>query len=274
MTRVWELDLPCHQQMVLLAMADHASDDGTGCYPGVEYLAWKVNRSPRTVQYILRQLEDPDGCGEHICPKHLIAPTRYRRGGRGRATEYILVLDHGRPKPAMAPEDPAQTDLFGPTERVQPSAERVQPTAEKGATHFTPTVSEPSEPKPTSATRSVANSGRFPEEAKRLAHLLQDELRGRGRTSFARDWYLTSAAAAGAMLRSGVPPPKLEDGIRWALRDRFWSTRLAHMRDMQTALGQYELARASPARASPVDRATEIWEQAQAMREVEAREEV
>ena len=57
MTHIWE-----HSQqkgsalLLLLAIADHAHDDGTGAYPSVESLATKSRMTPRNVQYVLRNL--------------------------------------------------------------------------------------------------------------------------------------------------------------------------------------------------------------------------
>ena len=33
MSQVWELDIDHSEMIVLLAMADHADDDGQNCYP-------------------------------------------------------------------------------------------------------------------------------------------------------------------------------------------------------------------------------------------------
>lgn len=56
MGQVWELDLPHHQQSVLLAYADHADHDGTGVRPSRALVAWKTGYSEDRVQEITRQL--------------------------------------------------------------------------------------------------------------------------------------------------------------------------------------------------------------------------
>lgn len=46
------------EMLLALALADHASDDGTRVYPGVMALAKKTRQSERTVQYQLRRMEE------------------------------------------------------------------------------------------------------------------------------------------------------------------------------------------------------------------------
>jgi hypothetical protein len=85
---VWELELPHHKQSVMLALADNAHDDGSNCYPGVDYLSWKTGYDRRTVQRILRDLET-DG---------LIIPVTNSSGGRGRELEYRIDVTAGTRK--------------------------------------------------------------------------------------------------------------------------------------------------------------------------------
>lgn len=82
MGAVFELDIAASEKLVLLAMADHARDDGTGCYPAIELLARKTSQTRRGVQKIMRRIEDAG----------LIAPSDVSRGGRHRSTEYKLTL--------------------------------------------------------------------------------------------------------------------------------------------------------------------------------------
>lgn len=48
------------EKLVLLAMADHARDDGTGCYASMSRLAKKTSLTKRGVQKIIRRMESPD----------------------------------------------------------------------------------------------------------------------------------------------------------------------------------------------------------------------
>ena len=48
MSRAWEMGLPMGQKMLLLALCDHANDDGL-CYPAQDKLAIKCSMSKRAV---------------------------------------------------------------------------------------------------------------------------------------------------------------------------------------------------------------------------------
>jgi hypothetical protein len=53
---VWEMDLPHNEQLVLLAMADHADHDGQNVYPSTGLLAWKCGYTEVTVSAIRKKL--------------------------------------------------------------------------------------------------------------------------------------------------------------------------------------------------------------------------
>lgn len=84
--------LPISQtdKLVLLALGDHANDDGQGVHPGMERLSDKTSRSVPTVRRALHRLEEWG----------LIKRVRYPRGGRGKAVEWEinvrLVYDTAR----------------------------------------------------------------------------------------------------------------------------------------------------------------------------------
>lgn len=154
----WErAKLPPSDKLVLLALADHAHDDGTSAKPGIAHLAWKTDLSERTVQRCLKNLEEAG----------LITPTAHAEGGRGYVTEYTLLLEGLPPKPISTSVDNSgeptgKGDKLTPIadrERVTPVTERVTNDAEKGDTGdvsgfsrkevvFTEPRTEPSEPKP------------------------------------------------------------------------------------------------------------------------------
>jgi len=68
------------EMLLALALADHASDDGTRVYPSVKALAEKTRQSERTVQYQLRAME---AAGWLI----LVGTNN---GGRSKTTEYRI----------------------------------------------------------------------------------------------------------------------------------------------------------------------------------------
>ena len=73
---VWGREIAGHPRDVLLAMADHAHDDGSSCYPSVPKLAWKVGISERTVQRIIgRMLES--GVLELVAAARRHRPSEY-----------------------------------------------------------------------------------------------------------------------------------------------------------------------------------------------------
>jgi Helix-turn-helix domain len=86
MSAIFERDLPPTEKLVLLAMADHARDDGTGCYPSIATLSRKTSLSIRAVQKTMRGLE---------AAGYLISHGK-SRGGRGVTTEYTITLDRGQ----------------------------------------------------------------------------------------------------------------------------------------------------------------------------------
>ena len=56
MAEVWRTDLPTIEKMVLLVIADHASDDGTEAWPSQATIAAKASISIRTVQRSVNSL--------------------------------------------------------------------------------------------------------------------------------------------------------------------------------------------------------------------------
>ncbi|MEO1396105.1 MAG: helix-turn-helix domain-containing protein [Cyanobacteria bacterium J06634_5] len=54
--QVWEHDFSHPHQAIMLALADHAHEDGTGMRPSINRIAWKTGYSVRSVQNIMAQL--------------------------------------------------------------------------------------------------------------------------------------------------------------------------------------------------------------------------
>lgn len=128
-------------EMVLaLALADHASDDGTRVFPSVAALATKTRQSERTVQYQLRRMEEAGwlilvGAGN---------------GGRSMHREYRISLDwicgadlaDLQKGAEVAPFPDALKGANGGTKGCNPRYKRVQPVAP--ANNHQLTINEPS----------------------------------------------------------------------------------------------------------------------------------
>lgn len=84
-------------KLVLLALADHANDDGNAARPGLARLEVKTGLSRRTVQRALAHLE------EH----GVITACGYRSGGAGRATHWTLNVALIRLWADLYSDDPA-----------------------------------------------------------------------------------------------------------------------------------------------------------------------
>ncbi len=85
MAQVWEYQFSHSEQSVMLALADHAHDDGTNVRPSIAYISWKTDYSERQAQRILRDLQT----------KGILRVVRHEHGGRGFATEYDIHLEKG-----------------------------------------------------------------------------------------------------------------------------------------------------------------------------------
>jgi biotin operon repressor len=104
MCRVLKLDISSTEKLVLMAMADHAHKDGTGCYASVDTLATETSLTRRAVQLTIDKLEE----------RGLIVALGKVRGGRRVATsefgrgvtmEYQIMLpDHPEAKQTGKPK--------------------------------------------------------------------------------------------------------------------------------------------------------------------------
>jgi hypothetical protein len=109
MGQVWECQFTKAEQSVMLAMADHAQDDGSKCFPSVDRIAWKTDYSARQVQRTIKEL-----CGRGI----LVA---VHKAGRARAVEYRIDLKQAEPKPEFQSR---KGDMVSP---YQPKGDMVSP---------------------------------------------------------------------------------------------------------------------------------------------------
>ena len=56
--QVWEHEFSHPHQAVMLALADHAHEDGTGIRPSIQRIVWKTGYSRRSVQNHMAQLRE------------------------------------------------------------------------------------------------------------------------------------------------------------------------------------------------------------------------
>jgi hypothetical protein len=119
MARVFELDDAAMNKLLLLAMADHARDDGTGCYPSITKLAKKTSLSRRGTQKLIRRLQaagriadsgkvSPFGTIEYTLtldggsePGSPLFPTRGRTGDAGGANLKTRRGERGSPESSL-----------------------------------------------------------------------------------------------------------------------------------------------------------------------------
>lgn len=118
MSWVWDQDIPTTKKMILLAIADHASDDGDNAWPSLSTLAKKVGIGERHVRRMLRELEH-DGW----------LVTFKQRGGRAdqedasRPNLYRIVIHTGdiqTPTP-RTPTPPPPRASTPPKPYIEPS---------------------------------------------------------------------------------------------------------------------------------------------------------
>jgi biotin operon repressor len=92
MTWVWDhSQARGNDRLVLLAIADHAHDDGAGAWPSQELLTQKTHLSESTVRRCIRSLED---LGELVTDRGRLG-NRYRVDMTGRATGQNDRSDNG-----------------------------------------------------------------------------------------------------------------------------------------------------------------------------------
>lgn len=141
-----------NDRVVLLVLADHAHDDGTGAYPSQATIARKARISVRTVRDCLRRLE---ASGE-------IVRDGRRHGRTKQLIEYRIVI--------------RRQDL-PPSERRQPDARKAADPRSKGGSLTSerrqPSADEPLEEPSGEPSVQPSGSVGFAADAARLADLLE-----------------------------------------------------------------------------------------------------
>jgi hypothetical protein len=151
--KVWLSNLDRKLKPLAATLADIANDDGTSIYPSVEYVAWRLSSSERSVRAALSKL------------RRLGVLERIVKGGYGPGsmTEYHLLEAKLPPRPAWSPRtkgaNPAPL-LF--EKGAKNDRRRVQKTTAKGANpesiHIDPLV-ETSEKQPLGETSAASPPG-------------------------------------------------------------------------------------------------------------------
>lgn len=135
MGMVWEHEFGHGEMIVMLALADHAHDDGTEIRPSVARLAWKTGYEVRQIQRILKHLRDDLG----------ILVLVKRGGGRGNPNVYRFDWTKGVKKTPFNPQRVSSETLTS-EQRVTSAQERVTLEELNGDTAMSPepSVIEPS----------------------------------------------------------------------------------------------------------------------------------
>jgi hypothetical protein len=121
MAQVWERQLDHAEQSVLLAMADHAHDDGSHVFPSINRIAWKTDYSPRQVKRIGKKLRD-SGILVLVAAATRGNPTEYRinlnAAPKKQTFEEFLLSTGDKMAPQNGMTNPAQSEDVGVTNPV------------------------------------------------------------------------------------------------------------------------------------------------------------
>lgn len=140
------------EMLLALALADHASDDGTRVFPSIKGLAEKTRQSERSVQYQLRRMQEAGW----------LILVNAGNGGRGMHSEYRISLEWIKGEEIAPLKNGATDDQKGANDDAKgckTEQERVQRVAPTSNRHRT--VNEPS--------GTVADGNAVPAKAKTSA---------------------------------------------------------------------------------------------------------
>lgn len=162
MGECFALKLSRVERDLLQAVCDHSDDAGKRAHPGVRLLSWKCDLSERQVQRVLGRL----------IAKGLLTPVAYQKGGRGRATEFLVDLSRAERKPPyqsrsvkgdadLSPFTEIKGDISDP-ERVTDEAVKGDISTQNGDKSASP--QPPEEPSRRTAN-TTPGGGRAPSQA-------------------------------------------------------------------------------------------------------------
>jgi hypothetical protein len=148
MAEVWSSDLGAEQKYVLLALADHANDEGEHVYPSVARLVSKTSLSERTVQRRLKDLKTL-GLIETVREATNRRPAEYRIRGDRLTPQASLGVSTGHPQGRQA--DTPRGANVTPEPSVEPSSNRQRASRARASAPTSPAVVagfiEPTKPK-------------------------------------------------------------------------------------------------------------------------------
>ena len=189
------------EMLLALALADHASDDGTRVYPSIKSLAEKTRQSERTIQYQLRRMQESGW----------LILVNAGNGGRSMTSEYRISPEWIKGAEIAPIQKGATDDIKGATDDT------------KGCNPLHPhiTVIEPSR---TVKEPSIAPAKRVP--AISAAQLVEQGVTEQVATEFLairkrKRAPLTAIALEGLMRESAQAGMSLNDTLRTCV-ERGW----------------------------------------------------
>lgn len=233
MSWVWEHSLSRgSDRLVLLAIADCASEDGSNAYPSMAELVRKTGLSERSVQYSIRDLVK---LGELFVNAN---------GGPRGCNRYRVVMTEG--VQTLHPADSApRTDCTTPQDLHPATVAPPQGLHLTSATVAPGTVLEPS--KISSSKRSTRKPEQPRADVAEICSYLADKIEENGskRPNVSERW---RTEARLLLDNDGRTVEQVKRAIDWCQSDAFWR---ANVLSMPTLRKQYERLRLAAQRGSP-----------------------
>jgi len=126
MSWVWEQDLPPLDKIVLMAIADHADDDGYA-WPGMKRIAEKCSMEKRTVQRHVEKLQEQ---------QLLKVESRQRNDGSSSSNGYTVVMN-GTNREGVAESHPPMSGMTPPHGTDDTPLTVIEPSEETTTTTLT-----------------------------------------------------------------------------------------------------------------------------------------
>jgi len=126
MSWVWEQDLPPLDKIVLMAIADHADDDGYA-WPGMKRIAEKCSMEKRTVQRHVEKLQEQ---------QLLKVESRQRHDGSSSSNGYTVVMN-GTKEEGVAESHPPMSGMTPPHGTDDTPLTVIEPSEETTTTTLT-----------------------------------------------------------------------------------------------------------------------------------------